>query len=125
MKIIKTIGQQGEVRIDLMDGLPEGVALTKHTERNHAGLPIISHSESGHHHVLDRDDVEVFEQKEDVPAGMRILYAILENPETALVQDAATPHEPMSLKGDGKRVVRFTISREYDPFSEQARKVAD
>ena len=91
---------------------------TKAAERAAKGW-IISHSESGSHHLLTGGDV--MERTSNVPAGMQILYAILENPE-ALIQDAATPHGGFDLPAG---IFEFRISREFDPFAEQARRVAD
>lgn len=111
------IGAQGEITIIKIDAFPEGVE-TKAVERVAKGW-IISHSESGHHHLLTGGDVK--ERTSKVPQGMKILYAILENPE-ALIQDAATPHGGFDLPAG---FYEFRISREYDPFTEQARRVAD
>lgn len=111
------IGAQGEITIIKIGAVPDGVQ-TKAAERAAKGW-IISHSESGHHHVLTGGDV--MERTSDVPAGMQILYAILESPE-ALIQDAATPHGGYELDAG---IYEFRISREFDPFSEQARRVAD
>lgn len=113
----ESIGAQGEISLFRVGSMPEG--LVPHTERDRRGRPIISHSESGHHHVLERA-VEVLEHP-NPPAGMRILYALLEQP-TALVQDASDAHGQHMLDAG---VVEFRIAREYDPFTEQARQVAD
>lgn len=110
-------GAQGEITFFRISELPEG--LIAHTEKDRHGRPIISHSESGHHHVLDRS-VEVLERP-DAPSGMRILYALLDAP-GALVQDASDAHGQHSLEAG---IYEFRIAREYDPFLEQARQVAD
>lgn len=111
------IGAQGEITIIKIDALPEGME-TKPAERIEKGW-IISHSESGHHHLLTGGDV--MERTSKVPAGMQILYAILENPEE-LIQDAATPHGGFDLPAG---FYEFRVAREFDPFAEQARRVAD
>lgn len=112
------IGAQGEITIFRVTGeMPAGV--TEHTDRDRAGRSIISHSESGHHHVLDRP-AKVFEQT-DAPTGMRILWALLEEPNT-LKQDADDPHGEHQLDAG---LYEMRIAREYDPFTEQARIVAD
>ena len=111
------IGAQGEITIIKIDALPAGTE-TKKAERTAKGW-IISHSESGHHHVLTGGDV--MERTSGVPAGMQIIYAILESPE-ALIQDAAVPHGGYDLEAG---IYEFRISREFDPFAEQARRVAD
>ena len=111
------VANQGEIRIDRIDTIPEG-EMRPFTERNDKGA-IISHSESGHHHVL-AGDAEVLERV-DAPTGARILYAIVNEP-TRLFQDAGMPHEAVALDAG---IYEFRIKREYDPFLEQARRVAD
>lgn len=111
------IGAQGEITIIKIDALPEGMA-TRPVE--HTGLGhIISHSESGHHHVLTGG--EVMERTDNVPIGMQKIYALLDAP-ASLVQDAPASHEGYNL---APGIYEFRISREYDPFAEQARRVAD
>lgn len=111
------IGAQGEITIIKIDALPEGIE-TKPAARIGAGW-VISHSESGNHHVLTGG--EVMERTDNVPAGMGVLYALLDAP-AALVQDAPVPHEGYDL---APGIYEFRISREFDPFAEQARRVAD
>jgi len=77
----KIIAAQGEVRIFRIDALPECIE-TKATKKNKAGAHIISHSEKGHHHVLPADAV-VMERTDNIPAGMQILYALLDKPQGA------------------------------------------
>lgn len=113
----QVIGQQGEVRIIKIDALPEGMQ-TKPAERVAKGY-VISHSESGHHHCVTGGDV--MERIDNVPAGMQKFYAILESPEE-FVQDAANPHGGYKLDPG---IYEFRVSREFDPFTEMARKVAD
>jgi len=113
----KILGCQGEITIIQIDTLPAGMETTP-AEKIAKGW-IISHSESGHHHLLTGGDV--MERTSNVPQGMKILYAILANPEK-LIQDAATPHGSHNLPAG---IFEFRIAREFDPFAEQARIVAD
>lgn len=112
------IGAQGEITIIKIDAAPAGFAEMTKAERCAAGW-IISHSESGHHHVLTGGDV--MERTRDVPQGMKVLYAILESPER-LIQDAQVPHGHYDLPAG---FYEFRIAREFDPFAEQTRRVAD
>ena len=64
---------------------------------------------------------DVMERTDKVPAGMQVFFAILDKPEQ-LIQDAATPHTGYNLDPG---IYRFDISREFNPFTEQARRVAD
>lgn len=110
------IGQQGECRIVKIDELPD--LKMKKMKRDPKGF-VISHSESGHHHFLTGGDV--MERTENVPEGMQIFYGILDDPQS-FVQDAANPHGGYDLDPG---IYEFRVSREYDPFAEQARRVAD
>ncbi len=111
------VAAQGEAKVFRIDALPE--MQTKAPEYNCAGHAIISHSESGHHHVVA--GAEVMERLDNVPAGMAILYAIVKEP-TALRQDAPHPHGEIPLDPG---IYEFRVSREFDPFAEQIRLVAD
>lgn len=112
------MGAQGEISFFRCEGaMPDG--LVAMAEKDMAGRPIISHSESGNHHVLDRA-IAVME-KPDAPEGMRILYALLDEP-TALIQDASDAHGKHDLAAG---LYEFRIAREVDHFSEQIRMVAD
>lgn len=113
----QVIGQQGECRIVKLDAMPKGIE-TRRAEKVAKGF-IISHSESGHHHLITGGDV--MERTNNVPGGMQVFYAILDKPEQ-FIQDAANPHGGFNLDPG---VYRFDVSREFDPFAEQARRVAD
>lgn len=112
------IANQGEIRIDRIDALPEGMKTAK-VQKTKGGY-IISHSEQGHHHLLD-GNVEVLERTDDVPEGMKMLYAIVKDP-SVLHQDAATPHKSIDLEPG---IYEMRIKREFDSFAEQSRRVAD
>jgi hypothetical protein len=113
----EVIGAQGEITIIRIDAIPANIE-TKKAKRTEKGW-IISHSESGHHHFLTGG--EVMECTTKVPAGMQILYAILNNPQ-ALIQDAQVPHGGYDLPAG---FYEFRIAREFDPFAEEARRVVD
>jgi hypothetical protein len=117
-KTFQAAAAQGEVNLRRVAELPTGLVPVQPEH----GRFIVGHSESGHHHSLpDVEGVIVMERVKDVPEGMKIFYAVLENP-TALSQDAASPHETVALDPG---IFEIKISREYDPFAEQARRVAD
>lgn len=113
----RVIGQQGEVRIIQIDAVPVDIK-TEPVQKLSKGY-VISHSENGHHHVLTGG--HVIERTDKVPAGMQVFYAILDQPEQ-FIQDCANPHGGYALDPG---VYRFDVSREFDPFSEQIRRVAD
>lgn len=110
--------RQGEVRMELISSIPEcQTTALKAVD----GAFIVGESESHHHHVLeDVGGVTVLDRK-DVPEGMRILYAIVENP-TVLKQTTGNPHGSHEVP-PGKYSIH--IKREFNPFLEQARRVAD
>lgn len=112
------VAQQGEAKVFRIDALPKGMK-TRAVRCNSAGAAIVSHSESGHHHVIA--GAEVLERTDDVPAGMAILYAIVKDP-TGLKQDAPHPHGEIPLDPG---IYEIRVSREFDPFAEQIRRVAD
>jgi len=91
------------------------------TEVNESGDYIVGHSESGHHHLLGRESVKVFKKKRPRSEGMEMLYAVVEKA-TNIKQDAANPHGSQIIE-PGQYLIG--ISREYDPFAQQARRVAD
>ena len=111
------IANQGELRIDRIDKLPD-VELKPFTEANEKGV-IVSHSEQGHHHLLS-GNVKVMERV-TAPEGAKILQAIVEEP-SKLWQDAGVPHDPVNLVPG---IYEIRIKREFNPFAKQARRVAD
>lgn len=122
MKSFKIRGAQGEVNMRRIAEIPAGIkaSLVPVTPEN--GLLIVGHSESGHHHGFRSDGgIALMERIENVPAGMKILYAIIENP-TEMLQDCTSPHETV---GFDPGIYEFRISREFNPFTEEARRVAD
>lgn len=92
---------------DAVDMKPEG------------GVYILAHSETGHHHVIDREKVSVKEVS-NAPEGLGILQMIVEEPtEITHLRDFDT-HEPLML---GKGLWEVRLQREYTP--EGYRRVAD
>lgn len=116
------IAQQGEVRIEGITKLPEGLQPFSGEMLGKKSF-IISHSESGNHHVIDADGVTVLERPlpEEFGSGMKLLYAIVEKPSEIYV-NAERHHKPQELPPG---IYEMTISTEVDPFTKQARRVAD
>lgn len=113
-----TIIRQGEVRLQPVAAIPD--CKTKPIEAKN-GVVIVGESESHHHHVLDAEGVTVMERTDNVPAGMRVLYAIVESP-TKLRQTAGNPHGSHDVPPG---TYEISIKREFNPFLDQARMVAD
>lgn len=118
MKILETLGAQGEVRMFRIDEIPSR-ARPMGKERGHW---IIGHSESGHDHVLEAEKVAVFADPE-APQGMTVLYAILESPGELKHLRGHDTHKPHAFEAGDK--IMFRTDREYDPYAELARRVAD
>lgn len=110
---------QGDVNGEIVGDLPDG-CVPSSAERDAQGRVIVSHSERGHHHVLPAD-AEVMEREE---RGMMVLYALVRDPGRALVQDApGQSHEAVPLKPGSW--TRLWTAQEIDPWTGQARRVAD
>lgn len=110
---------QGEITIRFIESMPDN--LEEHKEYNSKGQNIISHSERGSHHVLERP-TKVMKPKKETREGLNIFYAIM-NSDNSLIQDAVDAHGKHDFKeGD---IVEFTIARDYDYFLKEARRVAD
>jgi hypothetical protein len=117
MKTFKHTAAQGEISIRKIDALPADVVPLK-PENGHY---VIGHSETGHHHVMTLDRKQVFEAK-NPPAGMRVLYAILDVPADLIHQRGHDTHETIHHDAG---IYEFRLGREFDPYAELARQVAD
>lgn len=117
IKSAKLTNAHGEVNFLKIESGSVDVARLEEIKPSAGGF-IVGHSESGHHHVLEHDGVKMYRGTKD---GMVVLYAILENP-VELKQSAGAPHAPQIVE-PGEYAITNNI--EYDPFTEQARRVAD
>ena len=105
---------QGEVTLIKISAIP---ADANETVQPEAGRYIVGHSESGNLHVLDAEGVTLCRRP-----GADILYAIVANPTVLRQEKSGAPHAPIPVQPGAYRIV---ISREFNPFTEQARRVAD
>lgn len=118
MKTFHKTAAQGEVYVQRISSLPDvGLVPVEATK----GFLVVSHSESGNSHGFTNDGSVSVMERPQTPSGIGMLYAIVKRP-TELRQDASTPHETVRLD---EGVYCLRIAREYDPFAEQARRVAD
>lgn len=81
------------------------------------GRYIVGHSESGNLHVLDAEEVTLCRRP-----GADVLYAIVANPTQLRQEKSDAPHAPIPVDPG---VYRIVISREFNPFMNEARRVAD
>lgn len=123
MKIFKVNAAQGEITIRRIGNLPSNVkgrAGFTPLKPEH-GVLIVGHSETGHHHVLSRDDADVLVMDKP-PEGLRVLLALVNTATPLTHQRSYDTHAPIMLE-PGEYELR--IAREYDPYQELARQVAD
>lgn len=115
---------QGEITIRRLGDVPvKRTALAGFTAmKPENGKFIIGHSETGHHHVLDRLDGADVAVMDAPPAGMKVLRAILGNSTTLVHLRDHDTHEPIKL-GPGE--YEFRIAREFDHYAELARQSQD
>lgn len=117
MKVFNEVAAQGEISIKRIEKLPDGLVPMKPEN----GVYVIGHSETGHHHVITMERAKVFEAP-NAPAGMRVLYAILDEPKELTHQRDFDTHEPIQFQPG---TYEFRLGREFDPYAEMARKQAD
>lgn len=118
MRILEVLGAQGEIRMFRVDEVPARAT----PMQKEGGRYIIGHSETGHHHVLEAERVGVFADPE-APQGMTVLYAVLESAGSLQHLRGHDTHAPHSFTAGDK--IMFRTDREYDPYAELARRVAD
>lgn len=117
VKKVTLTNAHGEVNFFRIEGGSIDLTGFAHATASREGY-IVGHSESGHHHVLEREGVTMREKDHE---GMKVLHAILENP-CRLEQAAGDPHKAQTVE-PGEYIITNNI--EYDPWTKQARRVAD
>jgi hypothetical protein len=117
MKTFDKIAAQGEITITRIDKLPADLIEITPVD----GKFIIGHSETGHHHVMMAEKTRVFAPKK-APAGMRVLYAILDEPNVLEHQRPFDTHESIQ---HAPGVYKFTAGREFDHYAQLSRAQAD
>jgi hypothetical protein len=130
MKTFKLNAAQGEIYVTRIGDVPKKRRVISGSllalENNDL---VIGHSETGHHHVLERPKakatVTVLDKQingQPIPEGMKILHALLEE-DNALVHLRSTDtHEGIALPA-GEYI--FRSAREQDHYADLARKSAD
>lgn len=122
MKHFTKIAAQGEITIIRLGDVPKKGSIAGVPLKLENGRFIIGHSETGHHHVLERNDGATVHVLDRAPEGMRILHAILEEPTKLIHQRPHDTHETIMLE-PGE--YEFRIAREFDHYAELARQSAD
>ena len=117
MKSFSKIAAQGELTIMRVESVPTGCTPMK----AEGGKFIVGHSETGHHHVIGAKGASVMELDRP-PEGMKVLYAILENPGSLDHLREHDTHESIALE-PGTYEIR--VAREFDHYAELARQSQD
>lgn len=118
MKTFKRRAAQGEVTLTRVDHVPDGLVPQAPVD----GRVIVAHSETGHHHVIEieREDdpaAEFIPGKDPLTAWLKV------NRPTALVHlRGHDTHEPLALSPG---LYRCDYGREFDPYEQIMRRVAD
>lgn len=116
-------GAQGEITIYPKHGADPKTFLKGGTPlKVENGRFIIGHSETGHHHVIDRGGIDVVEMPSPT-AGIRVLRMIVADPDKELVHERG--HDTHEALGFPLGAFEIRIGREYDPYQQLARQQAD
>lgn len=123
MKSFKFVAAQGEITIRRIGDVPTTVSkIDAKPLPLQGGKLIIGHSETQHNHVLEHAHGASVMVLDRAPEGMRILRAILEEPNKLVHERGHDTHETIELQ-PGE--YEFRISREFDHYAELARQSAD
>lgn len=114
----QNVAAQGEIMIRRVERIPDGCS--PFAMEN--GQFIIGHSETGHNHVLSSHEGATVMTLDRPPEGMKVLYAVLENPTSLDHLRGHDTHESIMLEPG---TYEFRIAREFDPYAELARLSAD
>ena len=109
MKIVETIGAQGDVLFRRVKSVPKDAREVK----REAGDPIVcAHSETGHSHIIQSPDVRLFETNDPFTCYLR-----LEVPHADVVHlRPHDTHETLRLLGEaGGAVYQVRRQREHSP----------
>ena len=112
MKTFKNQSRQGDALITRVESIPEGLEPMKPEGGNY----IVAHSETGHHHVLPTQDVEVYEAANDP----FVLYLVVNNETELKHLRSFDTHEALKVPPGTYRINR---QREHTP--EGFRRAAD
>lgn len=119
MKEFQNTGEQGELHLQRIDKLPEGVTL-REGERDGEGNFIVGHSESGHHHVVNARLARLMEN----PNEPDICYLVCEasSPYMELVHQKTGPEAHEALRSPPGI---FKVTRQSETIMQQRRRVMD
>ena len=125
MKTFETVAAQGEISIRKIDALPAGLKLR---DKPKSGTHVIGHSETGHHHVMATDGIDVLDDPDfSSSEGFNRFYLRVTAPTPLEHNRGHDTHEALLFAGtpEAPGLYEITINREYDPYAELARQTAD
>lgn len=119
MKTIKRFGAQGDVVLRRVPSMPKDVIETK----REAGMVVVTHSETGHHHAIKHDGVTMFE----APANPLVAYLSLDMGVDATVEHLRPydTHETLKLLGNKTKKTVWEVRRQREHSPEGWRRVVD
>lgn len=112
MKTFNNYCAQGDIYIKRIDALPAGAVEVKPEH----GRVIVTHSETGHHHVMDAANVKMF----TLPDSIMDCLLVVDSPTALEHLREHDTHEPILFE---KGVYHIRRQREYTP--EGFRRVED
>ncbi len=112
MKTFKNICAQGDIYISKIAELPKGAIEVVPENGRH----IVTHSETGHHHVMEREGVTMHR----LPDSIMDCFLVVEKPTTLKHLRPHDTHEPIKFE---KGIFHVRRQREYTP--EGFRRVED
>jgi hypothetical protein len=112
MNTFKNTAAQGDILIQKIKGLPEGVSEVA----PEGGCVIVTHSETGHHHVMDKASVKMYRLPEEIYE----CFLVVEETTALEHKRSFDTHAPIQFEPGIYRVRR---QREYTP--EGFRRVED
>ena len=121
MKTFKNQGAQGDVLFIRINDLPQGLVRETGNGDNNGKIVgndtyIVAHSETGHHHVMEQENVEFYSAANDEFA----LYAVVSEPTVLFHERSFDTHESLRVDPGTYKIVR---QREYT--AEGFRRAAD
>lgn len=112
MKTFENVCAQGDIIILRVEGLPKNVEQVQ----PEGGKVVVTHSETGHHHVMEAEQVQMYRLPEEI---YECFLVVSEEAELVHLRSFDT-HEPITFKPGTYKVRR---QREYTP--EGFRRVED
>lgn len=119
MKEFKEVAAQGDVRFERYgDELPAKISKKMKPVKAEDGVIIVTHSETGHHHVMEASAAQLFRDPDDP----LISWLKVERPTALEHRREHHTHESIQFEPGVYRVRR---QREHDPLRGVARRAID